>query len=295
MWSTKSSYLSCILYLKINMVALRGCCESLWHPTFRWTHRDLRWTSETTHLNNRISRDSAYQVLASPGPGLTQPRVLCWCPCVSTLEWDFRNHFFEPVTQRIPYFSSCFFSLWVLQVLPAPQSCSFLYVSCNRSHCLLASLVPTCRNTWWGSRNRVLGGMSEEGWDVPTGEEKMPERTTITLFNLLVGGMCMWKGNQIWGDSGGRTKTHGWELEEDRFQVRIRKLAAALVRSWAIVQAANTGGSFSVVYIIIVFIICITVTIYWALTGARPSNKHFIHVISASLLLTVTWSSLSIP
>ena len=100
MWSTKSSYLSCILYLKINMVALRGCCESLWHPTFRWTHRDLRWTSETTHLNNRISRDSAYQVLASPGPGLTQPRVLCWCPCVSTLEWDFRNHYSSKILKE---------------------------------------------------------------------------------------------------------------------------------------------------------------------------------------------------
>ena len=170
-----------------------------------------------------------------------------------------------------------------------------LYVSCDRSHSLLASLVPTCRNTGWGPRKQVLGRMSEEGWSVPTGEEKMPERTIITLFNLLVGGVYIWKGNQIWGDSGSGTKTHGWEPEEDRFQVRIRKLAAALVRSWAIMQAADTGGSFSVVYVIIVFIICIIVTIYWALTGARPSDKHFLHMISASLLLTVTSSSLSIP
>ena len=59
----------------------------------------------------------------------------------------------------------------------------------------------------------------------------MPERTIITLFNPLVGGVYTWKGNQILGGSRGRTQIYGWELEGDRFQVRIRKLAATIDRS----------------------------------------------------------------
>lgn len=114
--------------------------------------------------------------------------------CLMDLQGDLRNGLVEPLTPEDPHFSSPSFclppgSLQLALVLSCALGCCL-----DRDGSLPVSLIPAVTR---GSGAQVLRRI-EGGSDARGGEEEVPERTIVALFNSLARACVSGRSARFW-------------------------------------------------------------------------------------------------